>query len=85
MGNNKPEKLAFYQAIDDVVTQFVNRSDWVVDFRQSNSDPCLQVVDYCAWAIQRKWEHGDVRSYNLISKRITYEFDLWKHGTTHYY
>jgi hypothetical protein len=27
------------------------------------SDPCLQVADYCTWAIQRKWERGDERSH----------------------
>jgi len=27
-----------------------------------------KVADYCAWAIQRKWERDDLRSYELISQ-----------------
>ena len=53
----------------------------------SHADPCLQVADYCAWAIQRRWESGkqDIRSYDLIKDRITYEYDLFEKGTDHYY
>jgi len=45
----------------------------------------LQIADYCTWAIQRKWERTDAKSYNIIKDRITYEYDLWGHGTKHYY
>jgi hypothetical protein len=82
---NKKEKLTFSNAIDDVINQTVNRVRWAVDFRPSAADCGLQVADYCAWAIQRKWETGDDRSYNLIASRITYEYELWKHGKTHFY
>ncbi len=58
---------------------------WATDFWPSGADPCLQVADYCAWAIQRKWEKGDARSYDLIKDRITYEYDLWKKGEIHHY
>ena len=34
------------------------------------SDPCLQIADYCCWAIQRKWERNDARSYVLIAGKI---------------
>ncbi len=52
-----------------------------------HADPCLQVADYCAWAVQR-WEskdHWDVRSYDLIKDRITYEYELIKPGKKTYY
>jgi len=60
---------------------------WKTDFMPCAADPCLQVADYCAWAVQRKWESGgqDIRSYDLIKDRITYEYDLWGKGNTHYY
>lgn len=60
-------------------------ANWMTDFCPASADPCLQVADYCAWAIQRKWERDDPRSYDLISDRITYEYDLWSHGNTHHY
>lgn len=81
----KKERLSFETAVDDVMRQTVRAKRWATDFWPAQADPCLQVADYCAWAIQRKWEMGDVRSYDLIKDRITYEYDLWRHGTTHYY
>jgi hypothetical protein len=43
-------------------------------------EPCLQVADYCSWAIHRKWERNDERSYVLISDMIASEFDLFATG-----
>ncbi|MCB2100485.1 MAG: DUF3800 domain-containing protein [Rhodobacterales bacterium] len=80
----RKEKRAFSSAVDDVMKQTV-AANWQTDFRPSAADPCLQVADYCAWAIQRKWERGDDRSYRLIADRIDYEYDLWARGTTHHY
>lgn len=81
----KKERASFTGAIDDVMHQTVRRIKWATDFWPASSDPCLQVADYCAWGIQRKWERGDARSYDLIRDRITYEYDLWEHGEQHYY
>ena len=36
--------------------------------------PCLWVVDYCVWAIQRKWEREDARSHVLTQDKIKSEF-----------
>lgn len=45
----------------------------------------LQVADYCNWAIFRKWERGDARSYEVIKSRVESEFEIFREGTTHYY
>jgi len=45
----------------------------------------LQIADYCNWAIGRKWERGDCRSYEIIKSRIKSEFDIFKGVTTYYY
>lgn len=45
----------------------------------------LQVADYCAWALQRKWERADTRTYALIKDRIASEFDAFRYGTATYY
>jgi hypothetical protein len=37
------------------------------------ADPLLQVADYCCWAIQRKHERDDVRSYEMVAERIVAE------------
>lgn len=83
----KKGQLAFSEAVKDVLTQTmkIRAKSWKTTFCPAMSDPCLQVADYCAWAIQRKWERGDLRSYDLIKSKIVYEYDLWQRGTTHYY
>ena len=50
---------------------------------KSNFD--LQIVDYCCWAIYRKWDTRDERSYNLISSVIASEFDIFRSGQLYHY
>jgi hypothetical protein len=77
---HKSSKL-FANAVNDVIQQHLDRSQWATSFCPCAADPCLQVADYCTWAIQRKWERNDARSYNLIKDRISYEYELWERGT----
>lgn len=84
IGTNKGQ-AAYTAAVNDVMQQTVQRQQWVTAFPQSVAEPCLQVADYCAWAIQRKWERNDVRSYDLISEKIATEYDLWARGGKHFY
>jgi hypothetical protein len=78
-------RAAFSQAVEDVVIQTCQGLNYRYALWESASDPCLWVVDYCSWAIQRKWERGDRRSYDLIRDRIASEFDIWAVGRTRYY
>ena len=50
---------------------------------KSNFD--LQIADYFNWAIYRKWDRGDARSYDLVRSVISSEFDIFRTGTKHYY
>lgn len=79
------ERQTFVSELDDVKEQSFRSCPCHVDFRPCASDLCLQLADYCAWAIQRKWERKDVRSYDIVKSRITREYDLWGRGATHYY
>jgi hypothetical protein len=78
-------QTAFSDSVRQTLNQHFWQHQWRAYFCPAQTDPCLQVADYCAWAIQRKWERGDTLSYDLISNRITYEFDLWAHGTRRFY
>lgn len=82
---SRRSRAAFQEAVNDVVRQTVVGSEWKTDFCPAHADPCLQAADYCAWAIQRLYEKGDSRSYDLIKDKITYEKDIWKTGTQHWY
>ena len=78
----KRERAAFQDAVHSVMRQTMRVKTWKTDFMPAAADPGLQVADYCAWAIQRKWESGgkDIRSFELIRNRLTYEYDLWVRG-----
>lgn len=84
LGSRK-ERAAFENAVGDVMRQTQRVKEWKADFRPAHADPCLQVADYCAWAVQRKWERQDLRAYNIIRDRVSYEYDLWAHGNQHFY
>ena len=45
----------------------------------------IEIADYCNWAIFRKWERQDLRSYELIRSGLRSEFDIFKSGARHYY
>jgi hypothetical protein len=81
----KKKRSAFHRAVDDVVHQVAPCHSYRVAFWSMESDPCLQVADYCTWAIQRKWERSDTRSYDLIKSKIHSEKDIWRVGTRYYY
>jgi hypothetical protein len=81
----KKTKAAFKQALNNALQQTVSREKWEVSFIDSAKDPLLWAADYCAWAIQRRWEMADIRSYELIKPKIKSEFDLWASGDRHYY
>lgn len=86
----KQTRKRFYEA----VTAEVARAAPAVQARTAHwaslSDPCLQVADYCGWAIQRRWEHTwagqpDTRSHVLIADKIRSEVNVFARNTvTHY-
>jgi hypothetical protein len=78
-------KSVLAHAVRDVVEQVVQTSVWSTAFWPSQADPCLQVADYVTWAIQRKYERGDTRSYDLIREKIATEFEPFQFGPTTYY
>ncbi len=53
---------------------------------RSESNYWLQVADYCAWSICRKWESGDSESYDLLRPRLAAtELAPMSRGDTIYY
>jgi hypothetical protein len=75
----------FHASVIAVVQQVTQSSRHCVVAWPTISDPCLQVADYCTWAIQRKWEREDLRSYALIASKIRSEYDVWQRGQVRYY
>lgn len=48
----------------------------------SKSNMDLQIVDYCTWAIYRKWDRSDPRSYEHIRTAVCSEIDFFEAGRT---
>ena len=71
---------SFHKAIFEVVGQTAHTTQFKTAAWSAACEPCLQVADYCCWAIQRKWERNDSRSYDLIRDRIVSEFDVFRRG-----
>lgn len=81
----RKKRQAFLASINDVAQQVLRTVEWKCTFWSSSSDPCLQVADYCAWAIQKAWEGGDPRRRDQIAHNIRSQYDLFSTGKTHYY
>jgi len=69
------KKQAVKQAVAEVVQQASPTPRYHAAFFSSVSDPCLQIADYATWAIQRKWEMGDDRSYKIIEAKVKSHFE----------
>ena len=52
---------------------------------ESKSNLDLQIVDYCNWAVYRKWDRQDLRSYQKICSALRSEFEIFRGGMKHYY
>ena len=82
---NKRKQNAYLSAIQDVLDQTSPANPTRAKMWDADSDPCIQLVDYCSWAIQRKWELSDFRSYQLIHDKVHSEFDLfWSESTVYF-
>ena len=78
-------KSSFHSAIELVNKNLFIETTIKTAMWSATSDICLQVADYCSWAIFRKWEHGDDRLHRLIADKIGTENDLFSNGATFYY
>lgn len=90
IGERKKKQDLFSDAVQDVVQRTARVREARCAFWRARTDPCLWAVDYCSWAIQRKWEHTwrgapDDRSYRLIQEKIGSEFEIFQRGTRTYY
>lgn len=90
LGERKKKQELFSQAVREVVDQTARVREARCAFWRARTDAGLWAVDYCSWAIQRKWEHvwqgaPDDRSYRLVQGKIGSEFDIFRRGTQTYY
>jgi hypothetical protein len=83
--STRKRREALGNAVAGVVSRTVHCATARTAYWPATSDPCLQVADYCCWAIQRKWERNDARSHVLIADKIRSEYPVFQRRTRRYY
>lgn len=73
----------FDDAFRDICRQVIPAEQYNTTIHPCDTHPYMQAADYCTWAIQRKWEDGDERSYAYIADQISYENQLWQEESQH--
>lgn len=76
---------AYVQAVQQSMNRVAPAVRYQVAFWPAQTDLCVQAADYCSWAIMRKWEQGDDRSYRRIAAKVGREYDLFARGSLTYY
>jgi len=76
----KRKRQAIEKTIKKTVKKILVKShrNYRILHHQSKSCMSLQIADYCNWAIYRKWQRSDLRSYNIIKAAIRSEVDFFK-------
>lgn len=64
--HRKAAEKAFKSAIRNTLAE----RPFSIVHHASSAHALLQVVDYCTWAVQRKWHRGDCRAYERIAGTI---------------
>lgn len=72
------------QAIFRAKRSFCNRyrydlSDTTIDIQPQSpkGEPCLSVIDYMAWALQRAYTKREMRYYDFVEDKVSYICDLY--------
>jgi hypothetical protein len=80
------KKKIVSKSIKDLCARQVPNIPCHVMHHASESNAWLQVADYCSWAVCRKWENDDLRTYLKLSPRLlALERDALRMGETTYY
>jgi len=82
---SKKEKGYIKEAIKGYLANQLGNIPFRLCMHPSSTHCHLQIVDYCCWAIYRKWENSDMRSYDRIQPLIKSEFPIFHAGTQLWY
>ncbi len=58
------------------------KTNIVFDVQPPTREPLLNLADYMCWAVQRVFEKGEIRYYNLIKEKISLVVDLYDQENT---
>lgn len=79
------QRKATEKAFKTYIRQHLGERSFAVLHHASSAHPGLQAADYCTWAVHRKWNNGDLRSYQRMQHLIRSEVDLFEENDEVYY
>ena len=90
---NKKRQEPLENAIQDSLLYTEEKLNTTIDSVQKvlpqtpSGEACLQIVDYCNWAIQRAFLQNDMRYYNFLKEKFGLIVDLYdyKKGWKNFY
>lgn len=53
------------------------KTEIIFDVQPPTCEPLLNLADYMCWAVQRVFEKGEIRYYNLIREKVSLVVDLY--------
>ena len=75
------------QPLEDAIQAAVNtfETEWNTQINSQNhifpqsplGEPCLQIVDYMTWAVQRAFHRGEDRYYKFIEEKVSFLADVY--------
>lgn len=80
---NKTRQIPLEQAIAKAISTFEGKwkkkvdSTFKINPQSPSGEPCLQVIDYMNWAIQRAFIKQDMRFYKFVEDKIKYLVDIY--------
>lgn len=80
---NKSRQKPLEEAINKAIAIFEKK--WNVKIKGENviyaqspsSEPCLQIIDYMNWAVQRAYLKGEVRCYKYVESKVSFLLDIY--------
>lgn len=80
---NKDKQGPFSDAIQAAMIAFENKwkikndSEIIIIPQSPSGEPCLQVIDYMNWAIQRAFNRGEDRYYKFLEEKVSFLVDIY--------
>ncbi len=56
------------------------KTNVLFEVKKPTQEPLLNLADYLCWAVQRVFEKGEIRYYNLVQSKISLVVDLYDTG-----
>jgi hypothetical protein len=81
----KKKREAIIKGVKVELATILPTKNYRVLHHDSKSSFDLQIVDYCTWALYKKWDQNELRPYEIIAPAVKSEFDIFSAGTTFYY